>query len=327
MAYSHRQQRRSSNVSQQQGNGFQPGGGSNQDMLAMISSAQQGSYQVRPGDSLWAIAKDLGVGLTDLMAANGLNKWSIIHPGQQISIPGAGQRSTASAEVSSYRVKPGDSLWAIAQDHGVSLYDLQAANPQAGSIIHPGLELRIPGGSSPSSSQSSSQRSTQSGPQASSSRASQTAPAMQTSATKPQTKPEPQNQSQNQGYDPALGTRLAQASLAETAGRTRSQSDCYHYVANAVDRVIGKFLYGRHAYMAAAQLAAKKDLFTETSAGDLRSLPAGAIVVWGKGTSKSGHISVAQGDGMETSDFKGTQMTYHYGGAPARVFLPKGVMR
>ena len=55
-------------------------------------------------------------------------------------------------------------------------------------------------------------------------------------------------------------------------------------------------------------------------------LPAGAIVVWGKGTSKSGHISVAQGNGMETSDFVGNQMTYHYGGAPARVFLPKGRM-
>ena len=54
--------------------------------------------------------------------------------------------------------------------------------------------------------------------------------------------------------------------------------------------------------------------------------PAGAIVVWGKGTSTSGHISIAQGNGMETSDFVGNQMTYHYGGAPARVFLPKGRM-
>jgi hypothetical protein len=77
----------------------------------------------------------------------------------------------------------------------------------------------------------------------------------------------------------------------------------------------------------AGQLAARKDLFTEIPAGDLTSLPAGALVVWGKGTSKSGHISIALGDGRESSDFVGRQMTRHYGGAGARVFLPHGKMR
>ena len=100
--------------------------GVNRDMLAMMSSAQQGSYNVRPGDSLWAIAQDLGVKSAELLSANGLNQWSVIHPGQTISVPGMGQRSNGSAEVNSYRVQPGDSLWSIAQDRGVS-FDLQAA--------------------------------------------------------------------------------------------------------------------------------------------------------------------------------------------------------
>ncbi len=126
-----------------------------------------------------------------------------------------------------------------------------------------------------------------------------------------------------EGYDAALGQALARASAAISGGNPRPGGHCYGRVADAVDAVIGRFLSGEHAYQAAAQLAARKTLFTESSASDLSSLPAGAIVVWGKGTSASGHISVALGDGRESSDFVGKQMTHHYGGAGARVFLPK----
>lgn len=130
--------------------------------------------------------------------------------------------------------------------------------------------------------------------------------------------------SKEAGYDPTIGRSLAKASLTEAGGRTEAGGQCYHYVANAVDSTVEKFLTGMHAYMAADQLAARKDLFVEVAASNLSSLPPGAIVVWGKGTSKSGHISISQGDGKETSDFIGNQMTSHYGGASARVFLPKG---
>jgi len=129
------------------------------------------------------------------------------------------------------------------------------------------------------------------------------------------------------GYDPAIGQALAKASARISGGNPRAGGRCYGRVADAVAAVIGDFLSGGHAYMAAAQLAARKDLFTEVPAGDLASLPAGAIVVWGKGTSKSGHVSIALGDGRESSDFVGRQMTRHYGGASARVFLPHGKMR
>ena len=74
--------------------------------------------------------------------------------------------------------------------------------------------------------------------------------------------------------------------------------------------------------MAADQLAARKDRFREVPANDLAKLPAGAVVVWGKGSSRSGHISIALGDGREASDHMGAQMRSHYGGAPARVFVP-----
>ena len=126
------------------------------------------------------------------------------------------------------------------------------------------------------------------------------------------------------GYDPALGSALARRGVSGAPGTV---GRCYEFVANAVDAVIGRFLSGGHAYMAASQFAARPSSFTEISASGLSSLPAGAIVVWGKGTSKSGHISIALGDGREVSDHVAPQMTRHYGGAGARVFLPKARMR
>jgi len=187
-----------------------------------------------------------------------------------------------------HTVVSGDSYWAIAQQHCVSVETVQSANDWK-EIIHPGDVITF-----------------------------------STTDVIPQREEQPQEETSEE-YNPTVGRALAAASLAETAGRTKSTGMCYFYVANAVDKTIERFLYGGHAYMAADQLAAKKDLFIEVPATSLSSLPAGAIVVWGKGNSKSGHISIAQGDGTETSDFRGRQMLSHYGDGSARVFLPKGV--
>ena len=261
---------------------------------------QTKEHTVSIGESLWAIADRYSVSFSELLSVNQMDQWTTIYPGMKITIPSGGSTSSnQSSTPAEYTVKNGDSLWWIADKFGISISALESANNLSNSIIHPGQILTIP--------THSSARSTESTP-----------------TTENKEKPKPTN-SQN-GYDPVLGKELARASMAESGGKTRAGGDCYHYVANAVDQVVGRFLTGMHAYMAASQLAQRKDLFTEVPSGNLRSLPAGAIVVWGKGTSESGHISVAQGNGMETSDFLGNQMTYHYGGAPARVFLPKGRM-
>lgn len=52
---------------------------------------------------------------------------------------------TANAPAASYRVQPGDSLWALAKRHGVSVEALQKANGLSGDKIRHGQVLTIPG--------------------------------------------------------------------------------------------------------------------------------------------------------------------------------------
>jgi len=272
-------------------------------------------YVVRSGDNLSTIAQSNNMALSKIMRLNGLGYHSIIHPGDVLKLSERSSsvaRSTATQANSTqeYVVEIGDSLWRIAEKNNVSVQSIMELNGLGmNTIIHPNQRLKLPSRARPAS------------------RNQESAVAQEKPKKSEDPVVEKEKKSTNSnGYNAALGKALAAASMRETGGRRRSQKDCYKYVANAVDRVIGRFLYGMHAYMAASQLASRKDLFVEISAGNLTSLPAGAIVVWGKGNTRSGHISIAQGNGMETSDFLGPQMTSHYGGAPARVFLPKARM-
>lgn len=55
--------------------------------LAVASAADDDTYRVNPGDSLWSIARRLGTTVQDLKNSNGLTS-SRIHPGQVLTIPG-----------------------------------------------------------------------------------------------------------------------------------------------------------------------------------------------------------------------------------------------
>ncbi len=58
-------------------------------------------------------------------------------------------RVPASKRSGEYTVVSGDTLWAIARRHGVSLQELIAANPQIANpdLIYPGDQINLPGGS------------------------------------------------------------------------------------------------------------------------------------------------------------------------------------
>lgn len=97
---------------------------------------------------------------------------------------------------------------------------------------------------------------------------------------------------------------------------------CYRGVKHHL-RQIGVNLTGGSAYQAADQLA-RTGRFREVQVPreQLRSLPAGAVVVWNRGNGRRhGHISIAMGDGREASDRIRRQITNYPNSY--RVFLPQ----
>jgi hypothetical protein len=130
-----------------------------------------------------------------------------------------------------------------------------------------------------------------------------------------------------------FGRSIANAAERE-ARRMNSVGRCALGVNNAL---ISQGVPGRgHAYQKAEQLA-RNPRFREVnmSPSQLASLPAGAVVVWGRSAAKQyGHVSVALGDGREASDHVARQITSRgrygtdFGNGPdpqgrvVRVFIP-----
>lgn len=126
-------------------------------------------YVVKPGEWLARIASRNGISLNALLAANGFQKSTVIHPGQVIKLP-AGALPAASNTVSSntvssnnvavggsYTVKPGDSLSLIASRADVALSSLLAVNGfQRTTVILPGQSIKLPVGATVSSNPASS---------------------------------------------------------------------------------------------------------------------------------------------------------------------------
>lgn len=106
-------------------------------------------YEVKPGDALEAIARRFGVDPRHILWSSGL-KDARLYPGQRLLIPIVDQEADAPPRlppgVEAYRVRPGDTLEAIAKRFGVSLLDLVSANPTLESLdrLVAGSELYIP---------------------------------------------------------------------------------------------------------------------------------------------------------------------------------------
>ena len=109
-------------------------------------------YYVHSGDSLYRIAHNHGISLTTLLEWNHLSVDSIIHPGQGLIVSDGSSSSTEEAEETAassestettYTVQPGDGLWRIAKNHGLTLDELKSLNQLTSNIIQPGQVLIV----------------------------------------------------------------------------------------------------------------------------------------------------------------------------------------
>ncbi len=108
---------------------------------APSSRPQDGLYRVRRGDSLDAIARRFGVGVTALAAENGVANPRSLQVGQLLKMPG----STTSNPSGTYTVRRGDTLDSIARRHGTSAGRIASLNGiRNRHRIHPGQELQVP---------------------------------------------------------------------------------------------------------------------------------------------------------------------------------------
>ncbi|MHA7295434.1 lytic transglycosylase [Arthrobacter sp. HLT1-21] len=121
--------------------------------LAPAQSAPK-TYTVQAGDTITGIAMKHGLGTGAVLKANDLSVSSIIYPGQKIKLAGAPASETTAEPAndtqqsygSSYTVKAGDTLSAIAANNGVSLGTVLKANSLSmTSIIHPGQKIQLGG--------------------------------------------------------------------------------------------------------------------------------------------------------------------------------------
>ena len=113
-----------------------------------------GTYTVKAGDSLYRIAVNHNMSLQELKNLNNLSS-NLIMPGQVLKVSGqvsSSQPSTNTSQSSNqtqtsgngtYTVKAGDSLWAIANSHKMTLNDLKRVNNLSSDLIYVGQTLKV----------------------------------------------------------------------------------------------------------------------------------------------------------------------------------------
>jgi len=110
------------------------------------ASGSKTSYQVKPGDSLWEIARSNKVTVAQLTKWNRLDRGSLIRPGQQLAIWKNGKQTATGKHVRTvnYNVRSGESLYSIAKKFNVSINDLKRWNNLHGDkYLQPGQNLKI----------------------------------------------------------------------------------------------------------------------------------------------------------------------------------------
>ncbi|MET0390363.1 MAG: LysM peptidoglycan-binding domain-containing protein [Polyangiales bacterium] len=119
-------------------------------------------HYLRPGESLWALARLYDVSLDALMLQNGFDEdvHGRLQIGQGIAIPGvaasqiqsstklSAREPTAAVRGIEHEIRRGETVWDIARGYGVSVAEIMAANgltAEKVESVREGLKLFLPG--------------------------------------------------------------------------------------------------------------------------------------------------------------------------------------
>ena len=118
--------------------------------LAVVTTAHAPSViTVRPGDTLWDLARAHNTSVSALKQLNSLPGNGVIFAGDTLQLP-AGKAGQASRATSgrTHTVRSGETLSHLAARYGTTSAAIRAANGMTTSTIYAGRRLTIPGGGS-----------------------------------------------------------------------------------------------------------------------------------------------------------------------------------
>ncbi|UTM46848.1 LysM peptidoglycan-binding domain-containing protein [Glutamicibacter mysorens] len=138
--------------------------------LGLPAKRDVSEIKIPAGASLWSIAREYDTTVSELKKLNNLKNDSII-AGKTLKVSGhasksssKGKSSSSSSSASTYTVKNGDTLSAIARKHNMSLSDLLDKNDiSASKVIFPGDKIKVKGSASSSSGATHAKKSSSSG--------------------------------------------------------------------------------------------------------------------------------------------------------------------
>jgi LysM repeat protein len=119
-------------------------------LLALLAAGSaRSAHRVRPGDTLWEIARANGTTVQVLAEANGISNPNLIVVGQRLLIPDGrpgGPAVPAAQPQRKHTVSSGENLTLIASRYGTTVTAIVEANQLANpGLIHPGQVVIVPG--------------------------------------------------------------------------------------------------------------------------------------------------------------------------------------
>ncbi|WP_257350217.1 LysM peptidoglycan-binding domain-containing protein [Pseudalkalibacillus decolorationis] len=114
------------------------------------SSSNTSIHVVKRGDTLWGISIKYNTSISKIKQLNNIPSY-LIYPGQRLKVSGSAPATSnpapskeTTSNGGSYTVRPGDTLWEISIENGVSLSALMNANNLTSDLIFPGQKFIIP---------------------------------------------------------------------------------------------------------------------------------------------------------------------------------------